>query len=79
MYEFKHAGKTFKITSFADLPVGVIRKARKGKDDADIAFTIIEGITGENSAELQAIDSMTKDEFNSFIEGWTQGAGVGEA
>lgn len=78
-FTFKHDGKSYTIPKFTDLPVGVIRKARRAKDDADMAFTIIESVMGEGSAELEAIDAMSTTEFQEFVLEWTQGAGVGEA
>lgn len=78
-FEFTHDGETFQIPSFTSLPIGVIRKSRKAKDEADQVFTILEGITGEDSPALAAIDSMSMDEFQVFMADWTQGAPVGES
>jgi hypothetical protein len=78
-YKFKHNGTEFEIPSFNALPVGVVRKARRAKDEADQAFTIIELTMGEDSPALAAVDSMTMTEFQEFITGWTQGASVGES
>ena len=78
-FTFTHDGKTFTIPSFTSLPIGVVRKSRKGKDDADTTFLILENVLAADSDELAAIDSMDSTEFNAFLEGWTQGAGVGEA
>jgi hypothetical protein len=78
-YTFTHDGVDFTIPSFTSLPMGAIRKARKAKDEADQAFTIIESVMGEDSAELAAVDAMTPDQFQVFLEGWTQGAAVGES
>jgi hypothetical protein len=78
-YTFVHNGKKFTIPAFTALPVGVIRKARRGKDEADTAFLILETVMGEDSKELAAVDAMTQTQFQKFLEGWTQGAGVGEA
>jgi hypothetical protein len=78
-HTFNANGVDHTIPSFNELPVGVIRKARKSKDDADQAFIIIETIMGEDSPELAAIDAMLPAEFQSFIEGWTQGSPVGES
>ena len=79
VYTFEHAGKTYKIPAFSALPMGAIRKARKAKDEADQAFTIIEFVTGEDSPELAAIDSMNPEEFQVWMTGWTQGANLGES
>lgn len=78
-FDFDHAGVTYTIPAFSALPIGVVRKSRKAKDEADQAFTIIESVCGEDSPELAAIDSMLPDEFQAFIAGWTQGAAVGES
>lgn len=78
-YTFTHNDKSFTIPSFASLPTGVIRKARKGTDEMDKVFLIIETVMGEESPEMAALDAMSSDEFNEFLLGWTQGAGVGEA
>jgi len=78
-FTFTQNGKDFTIPAFTSLPIGVVRKARRGKDEADTAFLILESLMGEDSKELAAVDSMTQNEFQTFLEGWTQGAGVGEA
>lgn len=78
-FTFKQDGKTYSIPAFSDLPMGVVRKARKATDEADTAFTIIESVMGEDSPELNAVDSMNAEQFQAFIAGWTQGAGAGEA
>lgn len=78
-FHFTVDGVKYTIPKFSDLPMGVVRKSRKAKDDADMAFTIIESVMGEDSPELAAIDTMTAPQFDKFLTEWTQGAGVGEA
>ena len=78
-YTFAHKGVEFTIPAFTALPMGAIRKARKAKDEADQAFTILEAVMPEDSPELAAVDSMPADEFNTWLEGWTQGGAVGES
>ena len=78
-YTFEHKGKKHTIPAFNALPMGAIRKARKAKDEADQAFTILEAVMPEDSPELAAVDSMAAEEFNAWLEGWTQGASVGES
>lgn len=78
-YKFTHNGKNYEIPAFSALPMGALRKARNAKDDADTAFTIIEFVMGEGSEPLEALDSMTVTEFQAWLEGWTQGAPLGEA
>lgn len=78
-YKFTVNDTDFEIPSFTDLPMGVIRKARKGKNDADTAFTILEMVMGEDSAELAAVDTMKPAEFEKWLSGWTQGVSVGES
>ena len=78
-YEFDHNGKKYSIPSFASLPMGAVRAARKATDDADKAFVIIEYVLGENSPEIKALDTMTSKEFSEWLTGWTQGAPLGES
>lgn len=79
VYKFEHDGKTYSVPAFTALPMGALRKARKAKDDADQAFTILEFVMGEDSEELAVIDSMSMEQFQAWMEGWTQGAPVGES
>lgn len=78
-FEFEQNGKTYQIPSFKDLPTGALRRARSATDDLDKAFLIVEGVMGEDSPELKAIDRMTISEFGEFVKAWTQGAPVGES
>lgn len=77
-YKFTHKKTEYTIPAFNEIPVGVIRKARKAKDETDMAFTILEQTLGIDSPELEAIDSMLPDEFQTWLTGWTQGVSVGE-
>ena len=78
-YSFEKDGETYTIPAFAALNMGVLRKARKGKDDMDTTFIILESVLGDEDPALAAIDLMGVAEFGDFIKGWTQGAGLGEA
>jgi hypothetical protein len=78
-FEFEHGGKKYQIPAFKSLKAGVLRKARKGNDQVDTAFMILEMTLGEDSKELDAIDDMSVDELNEFMTGWTGGASVGES
>jgi len=79
LFEFEQDGKLYRIPLFKDLPTGALRRSRNATDDLDKAFLIIEGVMGENSPELSAIDRMTISEFGEFVKAWTQGAPVGES
>lgn len=78
-FTFTHNGETYTIPSLAALPVGVTRKARKATDEADQVFTMIELSMGEDSPALAAIDTMDGEQFDAFLQGWTQGAPMGES
>ena len=78
-YSFEHKGKKYSIPAFSEVPVGAIRKARKEKDEVGQAFSIMETMLGEDSPELLAVDTMTPTEFATWLEGWTQGAPLGES
>jgi hypothetical protein len=78
-YKFTHNGRTYHVPSLKSVPTGVIRKTRKLTDDTDKSFTILELLLGEDSPELEAIDSMNPDEFADWLNGWTGGAPLGES
>lgn len=75
-YEIKHNGKTVKLPDFKNLPVGVVRKARNLNQEEQMWF-IIENVLGEK--ELAVIDELSISEFSEAMNGWTQGAPVGES
>lgn len=79
VFTFEHAGKTYSIPTLKSLPVGAIRKARKGKDETDTLFIMLESVMPEGSPELAALDAMNNEEFAKFLEAWTQGAPLGES
>lgn len=78
-YEFEIDGKTYTVPAFKDIPMGAIRKARHAKDETDMAFTILEEVTGDDSEVLDALDQMNAAQFGEWLSGWMQGASVGEA
>ena len=78
-YTFEHKGKKYTVPAFTDVPVGAIRKARKEKDETGQAFAIMEEVLGEDSPALKAVDTMSATEFSTWLEGWTQGAPLGES
>lgn len=71
-YQFTHNNKTYKVPSFDEIPSGALRKARKGADDMDKAFTILEETLGIKSPVLAVLDKMSVKEFGTWLEGWTQ-------
>lgn len=71
-YQFTHNNKTYTVPAFDEIPSGALRKARKGSDDMDKAFTILEETLGAKSSVLLALDKMTVKEFGAWLEGWTQ-------
>jgi hypothetical protein len=78
-YKFTIAEIEYEIPAFADIPAGALRKGRKGSDDMDRAFTILEEAIGAESETLAALDKLTLAEFGKWLEGWTQGAPLGES
>lgn len=75
-YTIEHNGKTIELPDFKDLKVGLIRKARKSNPD-ELMWTIVEGVLTEK--QLDILDTMSMEEFNSAMLGWTQGAPLGES
>lgn len=78
-FTFTHNGEEFTIPTIAELPVGVVRKARKAADQGDAVFTMLEAVLEEGSPALEALDSMKAEEFSNFLEGWSGKAPLGES
>jgi hypothetical protein len=78
-YKFTIAETEFEVPTFADIPAGALRKGRKGTDEMDKAFIILEEALGVDSPALAALDTLTLAEFGEWLTGWTKGAPLGEA
>jgi hypothetical protein len=78
-YKFEIKGTDYEVPLLKDAPIGVIRKSRKAANDMDAAFLILEFMLGEDSPELEAVDSLSTTEFGDWMKGWTQGASLGES
>lgn len=68
------AGTQITVPLIANLPVGVIRKARKSQVEA--VFAVLEALVPEDSLEMQAIDAMQAAEFADFRKAWDAASGV---
>ena len=75
-YTIEHNKKKITLPDFNQLPIGVVRKARKLSEDEQMWF-ILEGVLSEK--DMDVLDSMTIKEFSQAMSGWTQGAPVGES
>lgn len=75
-FKIKHKDKTITLPDFKEMPVGVIRKARKLSTDEQMWF-ILEEILDDK--QLAVLDSMNLGEFNTAMTEWTQGAPLGES
>ncbi len=75
-YTIEHNGKKITLPAFTEMPVGVIRKARKANEDEAMWMFLEEFL---DDAQLAIIDSMTLKEFTEAMKGWTQGAPLGES
>jgi hypothetical protein len=78
-YKFTIKEQEFEIPEFGQIPAGALRKGRKGTDDMDRAFTILEEAIGIDSPALAALDSLSINDFGTWLEGWTKGAPLGES
>lgn len=74
-YTVTHKGKKLNLPDFQDLPVGVVRKSRNLPEEEQSWF-ILENLLDDK--QLAVIDTMTVHEFAQFMNGWTQGASLGE-
>ena len=75
-YKIQHKGKTVTLPDFKNLPVGVVRKARNLGADEQMWF-ILESSLDEKAMAI--IDEMSIAEFTEAMNGWTQGAPMGES
>jgi len=75
-YTIEHNGKKINLPDFKSMPVGVIRKARK-VDAEEAMWFILEEVLDEK--QLAVIDSMPLTAFTDAMNGWTQGAPLGES
>jgi hypothetical protein len=70
-FHFEQDGNEYTIPRINQVPMGIIRKTKNIEDKMDQAFTILVMLLGEGSPEMDALDAMTAEEFNEFLEGWT--------
>lgn len=75
-YTIEHNKKKITLPDFTDLPVGVIRKARKLDENEQIWF-IVESLL--DAKELAVLDAMSVTEFAKAMNGWTGGTPMGES
>jgi hypothetical protein len=77
-YKFTIEDTEYEVPDFADIPTGALRKGRKGTDEMDKAFIILEEALGDSPA-LAALDGLSLADFGKWLEGWTKGAPLGES
>ena len=75
-YVIEHKNKKLTLPAFDEIPVGVIRRARKMEADEQIWF-VLESVLKDK--DLAILDSMSVKEFSTAISGWTGGTPVGES
>jgi len=75
-YTIEHNNKKVVLPTFTNLPVGVIRKARKMEADEQMWF-MLESVLDDKG--LAVVDTMSLSEFTEAMNGWTQGAPLGES
>lgn len=75
-YSYKHNNKEITLPDFKAIPVGLVRKIRN-ESEADQAWLVLEYLLDEK--QLAIVDTMTIPEFTQFMNGWTQGANLGES
>lgn len=75
-YTYEHNGKKIELPDFKEIPVGIVRKIRK-ESETDQAWLVLEELL--DSKQLALVDTMTIPEFTQFMNGWTQGANLGES
>lgn len=75
-FKLEHKGKSITLPDFKDIPVGVVRKARKLSADEQMWF-ILESLLSDK--DLEILDGMGVSEFSKAMNSWTQGIPLGES
>lgn len=78
-FTFEHDGKTYTFEKgFEEVRSPRWLRANRRRDELDLAFTILETIAGDEA--LEAIDSMSEDEFTDLAKRLNKemGASLGE-
>ena len=78
-YTFTIDGEEYTIPIFSQMPIGIVRKTRNITDDMDKAFTILESVLDKDNKALEAIDTLTIDEFAEWQKGWLGDVSAGES
>jgi hypothetical protein len=74
-YVIEHKGKKVELPSFADMPTGVLRKARH-ESEQDQAWYILEHVL--DAKQLEIVDTLPVSEFAKHMKAWTGGVALGE-
>jgi len=74
-YVIEHKGKKVELPSFADMPTGVLRKARH-ESEQDQAWYILEQVL--DAKQLAIVDTLPVSEFAKHMKAWTGGVALGE-
>jgi hypothetical protein len=74
-YVIDYNGKTVELPKFADMPIGVLRKARH-ETEAEQTWYILENVLSPK--DLTVLDSLPVGEFTKHMKAWTGGVALGE-
>lgn len=74
-YTIEHNNKEINLPAFGQLPIGILRKARKVEDSEQTWF-ILEELLSEK--DLKVLDTIPTSEFIEHMKAWTGGASLGE-
>lgn len=76
---FETSQGTLTLPHISKIPSKAFRLARKGTDQLDQFFTLLEMTFAEGSEELDLIDKLNTVELGDIFLKWTQGADLGES
>ena len=76
---FETSKGKLELPHISKIPSRAFRLARKGNDQLDQFFILIESTFPEGSKELAIIDSLNTVELGEIFLQWTQGADLGES
>jgi len=74
-YKIEHNTKVIDLPDFGQLPIGILRRARKVEESEQTWF-ILEELLSDR--DLKILDTLPTSEFIQHMKAWTGGTSLGE-
>jgi hypothetical protein len=74
-YKIEHNTKVIDLPDFGQLPIGILRRARKVEESEQTWFILEELLSDK---DLKILDTLPTSEFIQHMKAWTGGTSLGE-